>query len=157
MLVVQRRWVAVDVAEEGLLAVVDHLHGAFRLEGEHAGVDLHAEVLATAERAADAGECEPHLIRRKSQALCYLILVYVQPLGRDVKIHAAFTIRDGHPRFGTQESLVLHPDPVISTHHHVGGRIGVAALYADVPQQVTGEVQLRRALTHRLLGIHDRL
>ena len=55
------RRVAVDVAGEGLLAVVDHLHRAVRLEGEHRAVDLHGEVLAPAEGAADAGKVDAHL------------------------------------------------------------------------------------------------
>ena len=53
----------VDVAEEGLLAGVDHLHGPVRVQREHRPVDLHRQVLAAAERAADAGEVDAHLLR----------------------------------------------------------------------------------------------
>ena len=61
VLVAHPRRVAVDVAEERLLAPVDHLHRPAGVQREQAGVDLHREVLAPAERAADAGEREPHL------------------------------------------------------------------------------------------------
>ena len=68
VLVAHARGVAVDVAEERLLAPVHHLHGAAGVEREQAGVDLHREVLAAAERAADAAEHEPHLLRRQVEA-----------------------------------------------------------------------------------------
>ncbi len=55
------RRVAVDVAGEGLLAVVDHLHGAIRLQSEHRAVDLHRKVFAAAEGTADPGEMDAHL------------------------------------------------------------------------------------------------
>ena len=61
------RRVAVDVPDERLLAVVDHLHGPARAQREHRGVDLHREVLAAAERAADAREVDPHLLRRRGR------------------------------------------------------------------------------------------
>ena len=54
------RRVAVDVAGERLLAVVDDLHRAVRVQREQRGVDLHRDVLAAAERAADAGEVDAH-------------------------------------------------------------------------------------------------
>ena len=51
VLVVHPSRMPVDVPEEGLLALVDHLDGPVGVEGEHAGVRLHREVLAAAEGA----------------------------------------------------------------------------------------------------------
>ena len=52
------RRVPVHVAGERLLAVVDDLHRPVRVQREQRAVDLHREVLAAAERAADAGEVD---------------------------------------------------------------------------------------------------
>ena len=57
------RGVAVHVADERLLAAVDHLHRTVRVQREQRAVDLHREVLAPAERAADAGEVDAHALR----------------------------------------------------------------------------------------------
>ena len=57
-----------DVAVERLLAAVRHLHRPARLEGEQAGVDLHVDVLARAERAADTGERDPDQLLREAEA-----------------------------------------------------------------------------------------
>ena len=62
------RRMAVDVAREGLFPVVDHLHRPPRVEGEQRGVDLDREVLAAAERAADAGEVDSHLLGSEREA-----------------------------------------------------------------------------------------
>ena len=107
------RRVAVDVAGEGLLAVVDHLHRAVGLQGEHRAVDLHGEVLAPAEGAADAGEVDAHLRRRQAEARCDLVAVDVEPLRRDVDVHAALAVRNGQARFGPEEGLVLDPELVV--------------------------------------------
>src|SRR5215207_9334244 len=68
VLVAHRAGMAVDVADERLLAAVDHLHRPARAQREHAGVDLHRDVLAAAERATDAAEHEPHRLRREREA-----------------------------------------------------------------------------------------
>ena len=51
-----RARVAVHVPEERLLPAVDHLHRPSGPQGEEAGVDLEAHVLAGAERSAHAAE-----------------------------------------------------------------------------------------------------
>ncbi len=56
VLVPQGGRVPVHVAEEGLEAVVDHLDRLAGAQRQQAGVDLHRQVLAAAERAADPGE-----------------------------------------------------------------------------------------------------
>ena len=60
VLVAQPRRVAMDVAVERLLPAVDHLHGPAGAQREQAGVDLDRHVLPAAERAADAGQVQPH-------------------------------------------------------------------------------------------------
>ena len=84
-----RRRVAVDVAEEALLAAVLHLHRPAGAQREQAGVHLQADVLAGAERAADAAERQAHLVRRQAEAGGDLLAVLVQPLRGDVQLDAA--------------------------------------------------------------------
>ena len=94
---VDPRRMTVDVAGERLGAVVDHLHGAARVEGQHRAVDLHREVFAAAEGAADAGEMDAHLLGREPQAGRDLVAVDVQPLGRDVQVDAAGAVGHRQP------------------------------------------------------------
>ena len=68
------------VAVERLLAAVRHLHRPARAQGEHAGVDLHVDVLARPERAADPGERDPHLLLGQAEARRDLLPVDVEPL-----------------------------------------------------------------------------
>ena len=102
----------VDVADERLLAVVDDLHRPLRVQREHRAVDLHREVLAAAERAADAGEVDPHHLGRQPEARRDLVAVDVQPLRRDVDVDAALAVRDGEPRLRAEERLILDADVV---------------------------------------------
>ena len=75
-------------------------------------MDLHREVLAPAERAADAGEVDPHLLRLEVEARRDLVAVDVEPLGRDVDVDAALAVGDREPRLGAEERLVLLADLV---------------------------------------------
>ena len=154
MLVAHPRRMAVDVAEERLLAPVHHLHRLAGVEREQAGVDLHAEVLARAERAADAAERDPHLVGRQVEAGGDLVAVDVQPLGGHEEVDAAVLGRHREPGLGAEERLVLHPDLVLAGDHDLGGRVRVAVLDVDVPQQVAGRVQ--RLGVEGVLGIGDR-
>ena len=61
------RRMAVHVPGERLLAVVDDLHRAVRVQREQRAVHLHRQVLAAAERAADAGEMDAHLLERRAR------------------------------------------------------------------------------------------
>ena len=108
------RRVAVDVADERLLAVVDELHGPVRVQRQHGAVDLHGEVLAPAEGAADAGEVDADAVRRQSEARRDLVAVDVQPLRGDVDVDAALAVRDGQARLGPEERLVLDAELVRS-------------------------------------------
>ena len=81
--------VPVDVAVEGLLAGVDHLHRPVGAQRQQAGVDLHRDVLAGAERAADAGQRAAAPCRPAGRGVGDLALVDVQPLGGDVEVDAA--------------------------------------------------------------------
>ena len=58
------------------------------------------------------------------------------------------------PGLGAEERLVLHPDLVFAGDHDLGGRVRVAVLDVDVPQQVAGRVQ--RLGVECALGIGDR-
>ena len=91
------RRVPVDMADERLVARVDELYRAAGVQREHRAVDLHRQVLAAAERTADAGEMDPHLLRRETQAGRDLVAVDVQPLGGDVDVDAALAVRHRQP------------------------------------------------------------
>ena len=106
------RGMAVDVADERLLAVVDDLHRSVGAQREQRRVDLHGEVLAPAERAADAREVDPHLLRLERETGCDLVAIDVQPLRRDVDVDAALAVRDRDPRLRPEERLILLPDVV---------------------------------------------
>ena len=106
-------------------------------------MDLHREVLAPAERAADAGEREAHLLGRQAERRGDLVLVDVQPLRGDVEVDAALAV--GHREAGlrAEERLVLHADLVLAGHDDVGRRVGVAVPDLDVAQDVAAAVQAR--------------
>ena len=148
VLEVHPRRVAVDVAVERLLAGVDHLHRPVRPQRQQAGVDLHRDVLAGAERAADAGERQAHLLLRQAEAGRDLPPVDVQPLRGDVEVDPAVLGRHGQPGLRPEEGLVLHPDLVVAGDDHVGRGVGVAAADPDASQHVAaaGVVVLRRGL-----------
>ncbi len=152
--VLHARGMAVDVAEERLVAAVDHLHRPAGAQREHARVDLHRDVLAAAERAADAAEREPHALGRQAEAGGDLVAVDVQPLRRDVQIDAAVAVRHRQPGLRAQERLVLHADLVGALDDDVGiRRRGVAVLDHDRAQEVAAVVQRRRIRRHRPLGV----
>ena len=67
------------------------------MEGEHRAVDLHRQVLAPAEGAAHPGEVDPHLLLLEPEARGDLVAVDVQPLGRDVDVHATLAVGHGQP------------------------------------------------------------
>ena len=75
-------------------------------------MDLHRQVLAAAERAADAGEVDAHLLGLEVETRRHLVAVDMEPLRRDVEVDAAFAVGDGEPRLGAEERLVLDPDLV---------------------------------------------
>ena len=75
-------------------------------------MDLHREVLPPAERAADAGEVDPHLLGLEVEAGRDLVAVDVEPLRRDVDVDAALAVRDRDPRLGAEERLILLADLV---------------------------------------------
>lgn len=121
---------AVDVPEEGLEAVVDDLDGLAGAQRQQAGVDLHRQVLAAAERAADAGERHTDLVLGEAQDRGDLLEVGVQPLGGDVELDAAVLGRHGEAGLRAEEGLVLHAEGVLALDDEVGllgGLVGVAA------------------------------
>ena len=153
------RRVAADVAEERLLAVVDHPDRALSAQGEHAGVDVHGQVLAPAERPADTTEREPDLLARQPQAVRDLDLVEVQPLRRDVEVDAAVEVRDGQARLRTEEGWILDAHLEVGLDHDVGplaSRIGVPVPDPNVAHQVPARVDEAVVAVEGDLGIDDR-
>ena len=117
--------VPVDVAEEALVPAVLHLDGPTGAQRQEAGVDLEADVLAGAERPADAAEGEAHLVLGQAEAGGDLLAVLVQPLRGDEQLDArAARVGQRQRRLEAEEGLVLHPDLVGALHHHVAGGVG---------------------------------
>ena len=104
---------------------------------------VHRQVLAAAERPADTGQGQPHLLGRQAECRADLPLVDVQPLGRDVQLHAAVLGRHREPGLRTEERLVLHADLVGVHHDDVGGRRRVAGAHLQVAHEVALGVQVR--------------
>ena len=105
--------VAMDVAEEALLAAVRHTHRAAGAQRQQAGVDLQADVLASTECPADSAERQSHLLAGEVEACGDLAAVLVQPLRGDEQVDAG-AAGIGHRQRGlqTEERLVLHADLV---------------------------------------------
>ena len=145
-----RRRVAVDVAEEALGAAVRDAHRPAEPQREQAGVDLQADVLAGAERAADAAEHEPDALLGEAEAGGDLLAVLVQPLRGDVQLDAAaVVVGDRHRRLEAEERLVLHADLVRALDDDVAGRVGVAAADHLVAEDVAVGVDRRVAAVDR--------
>ena len=88
-------------------------------------MDLQADVLAGAERAADAAEHEAHLLLGEPEAGGDLLAVLVQPLGGDVQLDAAaVVVGDRQRRLEPEERLVLHADLVGALDDDVAGGVG---------------------------------
>ena len=131
-------------------------------------MDLHRQILPPAERAADPGEVQPHLVGLEPQARRDLVAVDVQPLGGDVDVHASFPVRDTEPGLGPEERLILHAELVDARHGHVPLRLGITVADDEVADDVRPRV-VAVAVPHRgpvrveglrlegLLGIDDRL
>ena len=150
-----------DVAQEGLLAGVDHLHGPPGSQRQEADLHLHAHVLAGPEGAADAGEVQADLLERKRQGGGDLLLVDVQPLGGDVEVDTAVIGRDREPGLGAHEGLVLHAGLVAALDDDCADGVGVAAadLLAEehVSERMDGlGVDRRRRRRRAALAAHSR-
>ena len=162
------RRVPVHVADERLLAAVDHLHRPVRVEREHRAVHLHRQILATAEGAADAREVDPHLFLLEPEAGRDLVAVDVQPLRGDVDVDTTLAVGHGKARFGPEERLILDPELVDAADRDVALRVGVAVPDADRAQDVRPRILAEavagsrvpvvdRRLLGRALGVDDRL
>ena len=157
VLVAHPRGMAMDVAEERLFAPVHHLHRPAGVERQHAGMDLHRQVLASTEGAADAAENEPHPLRLEVERRGQLVSIDVEPLGGDVKVHPAVVGRHREAGLRAQERLVLHPHLVFAPDHHLALGVRVAVANRHVTQQVAGPVQLSGGGVERALGVGQRI
>ena len=119
-----------DVTGEGLGPVVDHLHRAAGVEGEHAQVDVEVDVLAGPEGATDAGGIRPDLVGTQSEAGDDLLMVGMDELAGGVQVHPALAVGNGQACFGPEGSLVLHAHFVVALDHDLAllGRLGQGTL-----------------------------
>ena len=147
--------VAVHVTEERLAAGVHHLHRSAGVQREQARVDVEADVLPRAERAADTAEGQAYELLGEAQALRHLLAVVVQPLGRDDQVDAAVVGGDREPGLGTHERLVLHADLVRALDDDRAPVRGIAAPDDQLAEDVAVGVQRRRVGCG--LGIGERL
>ena len=107
-------------------------------------MDLQATVFAPAERAADAGEGEPHLVPRQAEARGDLVAVDVQPLRRDEQLDAAVVVGHRQPGLGPEEGLVLHADLVVALDDdRRRWRVGSPCRMRDVAEDVAVGVDRR--------------
>jgi hypothetical protein len=157
VLVVELGGVAVDVAEEGLEPVVDHLDRLAGAQCQQAGVDLHGQVLASAEGAADAGQGHPDPVLGQAEDGRDLAQVGVEPLGGDVQVDAAVLGGHGEPGLGAEEGLVLHAEGVVALDDHVGARPGRRHVAAH-DRLAVDDVGVRdvAAVVVRTAGVQDR-
>ena len=86
---------AMDVAEEALLAAVRDAHWPTGAQRQQAGVHLQADVFASTERAADPAERQSNLLGSQVETRGDLGAVFVQPLRRDEQLDAG-TAGIGH-------------------------------------------------------------
>ena len=70
-------------------------------------MDLHRDVLAAAERTADAGQVDANPLGREAEAGSDLGPIDVEPLRRDVDVDAALAVRDREARLRAEERLIL--------------------------------------------------
>ncbi len=125
---------AVDVADERLDPVVDHLDGPAGSQSEHAGVDVKAHVLARPEGAAHADRVTTDLVRGEPQTRVDLLVVDVRPLADRPQIDTALTVRNGETGLRTERSLVLAPDFVVALHGDRALGPGFATLDRQPPE-----------------------
>ena len=146
---------AVHVAVEGFLPAVGHLDRPLGAQRQHARVDLHADILARAKGATDAGEMEADLFGWQIEARSELVEVGVEPLRRDEEIHPAVRGGNRKARFGTEGRLVLHAGLVHALHPDVGGRLGVAMDDRQGPHHVALGMDGRRRRLECALHVRD--
>ena len=144
---------AVHMAGERFLAVVDDLDGTIGVQGEHRSVHLHGEVLAAAEGTAHTTEVDPDLLQRQAEARRDLCAVDVQPLRRNVDVDAALAVRHGEARLGPEERLILDADVVDPAHRHVARCFGVTVPDSDVAHDIRARILEVAVTTGRLLGV----
>ena len=142
-----------DMAVERLFSVIDHLHGATSVKGQHAEVYLKAHILTGAERPAHACEGEAHLVFGQTEGCRDLGLVGVKPLGGDVEFHAFVFARHRHARLHAHERLVLHADFVCAFNHDLACGILVAPADGDLAEDVA--VGVDRVGCDGFFGIAD--
>ena len=114
------------------------------MEREQRAVDLHREVLAPAEGAADAAEVDAHLLLLEAEARRDLVAVDVQPLRRDVDVDAALAVGNREPGLRPEERLVLDPELVDALDCHLAGRVGVAVADHDRTKRRSGRGSSRK-------------
>ena len=134
---------------ERLLAAVDDLHRAVRVQREDGGVDLHRDILSAAEGATYACKVDANSLGGKAEARRDLRTVDVEPLGGDVDVDPSLTVGHREPRLGPEKGLVLGAGLVDPLDGHLGARLRVAVADQDRaddvrPRVVAVPVALRR-------------
>ena len=99
-------------------------------------MQLHREILARAERAADAGQDHVHAVGRQPEPGRDLVAIDMEPLGRDVQLDAAVAVGDRQPGLRPEEGLVLDADLVAAADDDLAAGLRIAAQDRDAAQAV---------------------
>jgi len=119
-------------------------------------MDLHADILARAKGAAHPGEVEAHFLGRQGEAGPELLLVGVEPLGRDEQVDATIGGRHREAGFRTERCLVLHAGLVAAFYPHLGAGVGIAVDDGQRTHHVALRVDGGGRFFERLLHVGDR-
>ena len=149
-----------DVAEEGLLPAVHHRDGPACVKGEHAGVDVDAQVFTAPEGPADSGEHDLHALGREAKAGRDLLPVLVDLLAGNVEVDPAVFCRQRDARLGPQEGLVLGTRLVVAANYEVGlgeRPVDVAVADDDVAHDIARGMHQSPLACERYLRVADRV
>src|SRR5262249_13313792 len=104
------------------------------------GMDLHREVLAAAESAADTREVDAHLLLREAEAGGDLAQVDVEPLGGREDVDPALAVRHREARLRPEERLILRSGLVDTLDHDLAGDAGIAVADHDRADDVGARI-----------------
>lgn len=131
----------VGVAEERLLARGRELHRAAGPQRQQAERELEALVLAVGRGAGDAGDDDLDALRLQAEGGGGRVAVGVRVGGGEVQLHAAVRARYCQARLGADGRGVLAADAVQALDDDLPGRVRVAVVQRNVPDQVAVGVQ----------------
>ena len=101
-------------------------------------MDVDIEVLLAAERSADAGQHESHLVEGESEAGGHLGLIEVEVLARHIELDTAVAVGNGQAGLGSEEGWILRTELVVADDDHLGlstGGVDIAVADSNVADE----------------------